>query len=80
MRGSKVLKFALSIVRGSRYNHPTMTLPHELILLSPYKLPGQYPLTLAEDEMASWLNGYSALWHPSVLWNATQPPSMRIRS
>jgi len=51
-----------------------MSQPHELILLSPYKLPGQYPLTLADDEMASWLNGYSALWHPTVLWDAKQPP------
>jgi hypothetical protein len=62
--------------RGSHYNHPTMSQPHELILLSPYKIPGTYPLTLAEDEMASWLNGYSALWHPSVLWNATAPPKV----
>jgi hypothetical protein len=48
--------------------------PRELILLSPYRLPAQHPLTLANDDMAAWLNGYSALWHPAALWQATSPP------
>lgn len=47
---------------------------HEIVLLSPYPYPGQYPLTLAEDEMACWLNGYTLLWHPALLWQATGPP------
>src|SRR5258706_14374542 len=48
--------------------------PRELILLSPYRLPAQHPLALADDDMAAWLNGYSALWHPAAFWNATSPP------
>ena len=24
--------------------------------------------------MAAWLNGYTALWHPGVLWQAKGPP------
>src|SRR5437868_12107247 len=24
--------------------------------------------------MASWMNAYSALWHPAALWNAAGPP------
>src|SRR5581483_7668400 len=47
---------------------------HELILLSPYRYPGQSPLTLADEDMACWLNGFSALWHPAVLWQAKAPP------
>jgi hypothetical protein len=46
----------------------------ELVLLSPYQLPGQNPLVLGADDMASWLNAYSALWHPAALWEATNPP------
>jgi hypothetical protein len=46
----------------------------ELVLLSPYRLPGQNPLVLAAPDMASWLNGYSALWHPAALWGAANPP------
>jgi hypothetical protein len=47
---------------------------HDLILLSPYKYPGQYALTLADEDMASWLNAYTALWHPAALWQAKGPP------
>ncbi len=47
---------------------------HELILLSPYRLPGQSSLVLGDDDMAAWLNGYTALWHPAFLWNAQAPP------
>ncbi len=46
----------------------------KLILLTPYPLPGQHPLTLAAEDMACWLNGYSALWHPALLWGAAGPP------
>src|SRR4051794_15604086 len=47
---------------------------HELVLLSPYRSPAQSPLTLANEDMAAWLNGFSALWHPAVLWQAQSPP------
>ncbi len=46
----------------------------QLILLSPYRLPTQHALVLNGDEMAAWMNGYSALWHPTALWNAEGPP------
>ncbi|MSQ95916.1 MAG: hypothetical protein EXR98_15370 [Gemmataceae bacterium] len=48
--------------------------PHELVLLSPYKFPAQYAMTLADEDMAAWLNGYTALWHPALLWQAKGPP------
>ena len=44
---------------------------HELILLSPYRYPAQYALTLADEDMACWLNAYTALWHPALLWQAS---------
>jgi hypothetical protein len=47
---------------------------HELIMLSPYRFPGQHLLTLADEDMASWLNAYTALWHPALLWQAKGPP------
>jgi hypothetical protein len=47
---------------------------HELVLLSPYRYPAQHAMTLADEDMASWLNGYTALWHPAVLWQAQGPP------
>lgn len=47
---------------------------HELVLLSPYRYPGQYSLVLGPDDMASWLNGFSLLWHPALLWQAKEPP------
>ena len=43
-------------------------------LLSPYALPTDHPLMLAEPEMAAWLNGYLALWHPAVLAGMAGPP------
>jgi hypothetical protein len=46
----------------------------ELILLSPYRLPAQQALVLGPEEMAAFMNAYSALWHPAVLWNAAAPP------
>jgi hypothetical protein len=47
---------------------------HELILLSPYRYPGQNSLQLAKEDMAAWLHGYTALWHPALLWNSKSPP------
>jgi hypothetical protein len=46
----------------------------ELILLSPHQLPGQNPLVLGSEDMASWMNAFSALWHPAALWGAAGPP------
>ena len=43
-------------------------------LLSPYRPPTSYPVTLAADEAAAWLNGYFALWHPAALMDAPGPP------
>jgi hypothetical protein len=37
-------------------------------------LPGQNPLVLSNEDMASWLNAYSVLWHPAALWQAPSPP------
>ena len=45
-----------------------------LYLLSPYRPPTSYPVTLADGEAAAWLNGYFALWHPAVLRLAAGPP------
>ncbi len=47
---------------------------HELVLLSPYRYPAGSPLTLANEDMAAWLNGFTALWHPAALGNASGPP------
>src|SRR5438045_3651975 len=48
--------------------------PRTLTLLSPYRLPAQHSLTLADQDMACWLNGYCALWHPAVVWQSSGPP------
>src|SRR5262245_38113279 len=45
-----------------------------LFLLSPYRPPTSYPVSLADGEAAAWLNGYAALWHPASLQGAAQPP------
>jgi len=37
-------------------------------------MPTSYPLQLAADETAAWLNGYAALWHPAALVGAVQVP------
>ena len=47
-----------------------------LILLSPYRLPGQHSLSLGDEESAAFLNGYSALWHPAALAGAAGPPKI----
>jgi hypothetical protein len=46
----------------------------ELVLLSPYRYPAHQPLTLADADMAAWLNGYTGLWHPGALAGASAPP------
>jgi hypothetical protein len=46
----------------------------ELILLSPYRPPTQHSLILNEEDVASYLNGYVALWHPAVVSGAGAPP------
>src|SRR4051794_27835421 len=51
-----------------------MNAPHELVLLSPYRYPAHSALTLANEDMAAWLNGFTALWHPALLWQAKGPP------
>src|SRR3954462_4520557 len=48
----------------------------ELILLSPYRLPTQSTLHLGDDEVAAFLNGYAALWHPAALLAAEAPPRL----
>jgi len=46
----------------------------ELILLSPYRLPTQSTQMLANDDVASFLNGYVCLWHPAAAPGAARPP------
>src|SRR2546423_390607 len=48
--------------------------PRELFLLSPYRLPTHTTLMLSNEDVAAFLNGYSALWHPAALRGATGPP------
>ncbi len=50
----------------------------ELILLSPYRLPTQHTLMLGAEDVAIFLNGCLALWHPAALRGAAAPP--RINS
>jgi hypothetical protein len=46
----------------------------ELFLLSPYTVPAENPFLLNDEDTASFLNGYTALWHPAVLHLADGPP------
>jgi hypothetical protein len=46
----------------------------ELILLTPYRLPGQNTLMLSNEDMSAFLHGYLALWHPAALSGAEKPP------
>jgi hypothetical protein len=48
----------------------------ELILLSPYRIPTQNTLYLGDEEVAAFLNGYTALWHPAALAGASAPPRL----
>jgi hypothetical protein len=47
---------------------------HELILLSPYRVPGQSSLMIGNEDVGAFLNGYTALWHPAVALGAATPP------
>src|SRR5688500_10929392 len=46
----------------------------ELFLLSPYQVPSHNPLMLGGDDVAAFLNGYAALWHPALIRGADGPP------
>src|SRR5947209_2223832 len=46
----------------------------ELLLLSPYRLPTQNALYLGDDDVAAFLHGYTALWHPAAVAGAAAPP------
>jgi hypothetical protein len=46
----------------------------EAVLLSPYRPPTSYPVSLNPSEAEAWLNGYFALWHPAVLSVVGRPP------
>jgi hypothetical protein len=48
----------------------------ELLVLSPYQLPGRNPLMVGTEEEAAILNGYTALWHPAALVRAAGPPRL----
>jgi hypothetical protein len=48
--------------------------PHELILLSPYRVPGQSSLMIGNEDVGAFLNGYIACWHPAVALGAAGPP------
>src|SRR5438128_9033955 len=50
--------------------------PRELILLSPYRLPAQNSLMLGNEDVAAFLNAYTALWHPAVMHGALGPPRL----
>ncbi len=50
--------------------------PHELILLSPYRVPGQSSLMIANEDIGAFLNGSAALWHPAVARGAAGPPKV----
>lgn len=41
--------------------------PRHSILLSPYRLPTESTLYLGDEEIAAFLNGMRALWHPAAL-------------
>src|SRR5437764_732371 len=47
-----------------------------LTLLSPYRLPTQSTLYLGDEEVAAFLNGWAALWHPLALHGAGEAPRL----
>lgn len=51
-----------------------MSEERQLHLLSSYRLATSYPLQQTPDEVAAWLNGHAALWHPAALAGAAQVP------
>jgi alpha-mannosidase len=48
----------------------------ESYLLSPYRLPTQSALYLADDDVATFLHGYRALWHPAAVIGSAGPPRL----
>ncbi len=52
-------------LRPGRYTH-RMT-PRQPILLTPYRLPTESTLYLGDEEIAAFLHGWRALWHPAAL-------------
>src|SRR3954452_22011014 len=48
----------------------------ELTLLTPYRLPTQNTLYLGDEDVATFLNGCAALWHPAALAGAAGPPRL----
>ena len=48
--------------------------PREAHLLSPYRPPTSYPVSLNPDEAEAWLQGYFTLWHPAALLGRTRTP------
>ncbi len=46
----------------------------EAHLLSPYRPPTSYPVSLNPDEATGWLNGYLQLWHPAAVAGLSKPP------
>src|SRR5207249_1234148 len=46
----------------------------QAILLSTYRLPTESTLYLGDEEVAAYLNGYTALWHPAALAVCTGLP------
>jgi hypothetical protein len=48
----------------------------ELILLSPYRMPAQTSMSLGNEDVASILNGYLSLWHPTAIVGASGPPKL----
>src|SRR5947208_1457523 len=46
----------------------------ELLLLSPYRLPTQNAFYLGDDDVAAFLHGLTALWHPAAALGAAAPP------
>ncbi len=50
--------------------------PRELIVLSPYRLPTQSASMLSGEDVACFLNAYSALWHPAALQGSAGPPKI----
>src|SRR5262245_6134654 len=50
--------------------------PRQPILLPPYRLPTESTLYLGDEEVAAFLNGWRALWHPAALACAESLPRL----
>ena len=48
----------------------------ELYLLSSFQVPTKHRLMLDGDDVAAFLNGYLALWHPALVAEAPRPPQV----